>query len=109
MNPQIIYDTTGQRPEFAVIPWKEYQQLVKQDDAQTVMAFDVANYIENPIKAMRIKASTTQIELAQLMGVSQAYIGKIESASHKPTANLTARVQQAISAKADLLQNLSKD
>ncbi len=98
MSAQIIYDQTGKNPEFAVIPWDEYQQLIHQDDAddEEMIPFNVADYIDNPIKAMRIKANLTQVQLAELMDVSQAYIGKIERANYSPTDNLLSRVEQTI-------------
>lgn len=100
MSAQIIYDQSGKNPEFAVIPWDEYQRLINQDNAddEEIIPFDVADYIDNPIKAMRVKANLTQVQLAELMDVSQAYIGKIERTSHTPTDKLLQRVEQAISA-----------
>lgn len=98
MSAQIIYDQTGKNPEFAVIPWDEYQQLIHQDSAddEEMIPFDVADYIDNPIKAMRVKSNLTQVQLAELMGVSQAYIGKIERTNYSPTDNLMSRVEKAI-------------
>lgn len=100
MSTQIIYDQSGKNPEFAVIPWDEYQRLIHQDSAddEEFIPFDVADYIDNPIKAMRVKANLTQVQLAKLMDVSQAYIGKIERAGHTPTDKLLKRIEQAISA-----------
>ena len=65
-------------------------------DDNEMIPFNVADYIDNPIKAMRVKANLTQVQLAELMDVSQAYIGKIERANHSPTDNLLSRVEQAI-------------
>ncbi|WP_019895365.1 helix-turn-helix transcriptional regulator [Hydrogenovibrio halophilus] len=97
MNAQIIFDPEGKKPEYAVIPWEEYQRLVTQDATpeDELIAFDVADYIDNPIKSARIKANLTQVQLAERLGVSQAYIGKIERASYKPTDRLVERVNKA--------------
>ena len=45
-----------------------------------LVPFDVARYISNPVKAARIKAEVSQEELAIRMGVSQAYVSKLEKA-----------------------------
>lgn len=45
-----------------------------------LLPFDVARYISNPVKAARIKAELSQDELALRMGVSQAYVSKLEKA-----------------------------
>ncbi len=45
-----------------------------------LVPFDVARYISNPVKAARIKAELSQEKLAIRMGVSQAYVSKLEKA-----------------------------
>ena len=45
-----------------------------------LVPFDVSRYISNPVKAARIKAALSQEELAIRMGVSQAYVSKLEKA-----------------------------
>ena len=52
-----------------------YADLV--EDEPTVN-FDLAHYIKNPVKVMRIEAQLTQKELAALMDCSQANISQIE-------------------------------
>ena len=98
MSTQIIYDQSGKNPEFAVIPWEEYQQLIQQESKhdEEMIPFDVGDFIDNPIKAMRIKANLTQVQLAAALGVSQAYIGKIERPGHTPTEKLTKRIEKAL-------------
>lgn len=59
------------------------------------ITFDPADYIDNPIALARIKASMTQEELAKRMGVTQAYISKIES-QDKVTAKLLQKVKIAL-------------
>jgi hypothetical protein len=49
MQPQVIYN--GTKPVYAVIPWQDYQRLAALDNGNEVIPFDVANYIDNPIKA----------------------------------------------------------
>jgi len=98
MSAQIIYDQSGKNPEFAVIPWEEYQKLIQQESKydEEMIPFDVGDFIDNPIKAMRIKANLTQVQLATALGVSQAYIGKIERSGHTPTEKLIKRVEKAL-------------
>lgn len=96
MQAQIIYNGNNQ-PAYAVIPWQDYQRLAALDNDDEVIPFDVTNYIDNPIKAARIKANKTQVELAELLGVKQSYIAKIEGKNYKPTSDLLARVQCALS------------
>ena len=96
MQAQIIYNGNNQ-PAYAVIPWQDYQRLAALDNDDEVIPFDVTNYIDNPIKAARIKANKTQVELAELLGVKQSYIAKIEGKNYKPTSDLLARVQSALS------------
>lgn len=45
-----------------------------------LVPFDVAHYVSDPVKAARIKAELSQEELAIRMGVSQAYVSKLEKA-----------------------------
>ncbi len=45
-----------------------------------LVPFDVARYISSPVKAARIKAELSQEDLAMRMGVSQAYVSKMEKA-----------------------------
>lgn len=62
------------------------------------IAFDPADYVDNPIALARIKAGITQEELAKRMKVSQAYISKIECLD-KTTAKLLHKVKMALEKK----------
>ncbi len=92
MNPQIIYE--GDRPAFVVLPYQDYVKLTADDDE--LIPFNVRDYVANPVKAARIEAGLTQKELASRLGVSQAYIAKVETPSYKPTDKLVVRVRKAI-------------
>lgn len=46
----------------------------------TYEPFDPADFVKNPVALARMKAGIKQIELARRMGVSQAYISKLEHA-----------------------------
>ncbi len=95
MQAQIIYNGNNQ-PAYAVIPWQDYQRLAALDNDDEAIPFDVTNYIDNPIKAARIKANKTQVQLAESLGVKQSYIAKIEGKNYTPTSDLLARVQGAL-------------
>jgi len=83
MNLQIIKSTTGQ-PEYVLLPIKLYQQLKHKIDSaslaedQNYEPFVIEDYIDNPVAVARIKSKLTQQELADAMGVTQAYISKLE-------------------------------
>lgn len=94
MKIQVIKE--NDQPKFAVVPWKifirfrdEIEDEILAAEAKRVLAdpvegelvpFDVARYISNPVKAARIKAELSQEDLAVRMGVSQAYVSKLEKA-----------------------------
>ena len=72
----------------------EIHARVKKNKADYV-AFDPADYVDNPIALARINAGVTQEELAKKMHVSQAYISKIE-ANDNVTAKLLLKVKTAL-------------
>ena len=96
MQAQIIYNGNNQ-PAYAVIPWQDYQRLVALDSDDEAIPFEVTDYIDNPVKAARIKANKTQVQLAESLGVKQSYIAKIEGKNYKPTSDLLVRINNALS------------
>ena len=117
MNAQII-EKDGQ-PEWAVIPFAEYQQLLElaeraqdiseaeqarqsiaEGEEETIPA-EVVNRLfleqENPLKVWREYRGFTQDELAQAANVGKSYISQIE------TGKKTGSVK-VIKALADVLQ-----
>ena len=102
--PQIIKSESG-KPEFALIPIAVYRKL--KDKIEHAMAtpvskrqddyvpFRAEDYVSNPVALARIHSRATQKQLAQLMGVSQAYISKIEAQS-KVSAKVLERVHTAL-------------
>jgi len=57
--------------------------------------FVVEDYVDSPVALARIKANLTQAELAENMGVSQAYVSKLE-AQEKVSAKMLAKVMNSI-------------
>jgi len=78
--------------DYLVIPYEEFKELANEDliDAAyiqevlqdriegEVIEFDFAEYVKNPVLLVRLRAGLLQSELAEKMGVSQAYISKLE-------------------------------
>jgi DNA-binding XRE family transcriptional regulator len=65
--------------EAAVLAAEAKRVLADPVEGELV-PFDVARYLSNPVKAARIKAELSQEDLASRMGVSQAYVSKLEKA-----------------------------
>ena len=105
MNLQTIKSMNGQ-VEYVLLPIAAYQalrpqiieQLKQANKDQEYEAFDPSDYIDNPVALARIQAGITQEELAKLMGVTQAYVSKIEN-QEKVTAKMIQKVTKAIADK----------
>ena len=70
--------------------------MTKTDlEVNEYLSFRLENYVDNPVVLARIKARLSQSGLAQCMGVSQAYISKIEKQA-KVSAKLLAKVKAAL-------------
>lgn len=106
LNLQIIKSISG-KPEFVLIPVAVYAALREQiedemagleaaaDKGGDYVPFEVSDYVDNPVALARIKAGLTQKELAKRLGVSQAYVSKIERQT-KVTPKLVSKVKRAI-------------
>jgi DNA-binding XRE family transcriptional regulator len=103
MNLQTIKSMDG-KVEYVLLPVATYQalrhQITKQlkhvQDHGDYELFDLTDYIDNPVALARIQAGVTQEKLAKLMGVTQAYISKIEN-QEKITPKLMQKVNDALS------------
>ena len=101
-NLQIINSVEG-KPEYVLLPIRVYnvlrdeikQELKSAETKSEYVPFDVADYVDNPVALARINAGITQEELATRMGVTQAYISKIES-QKKVTPKLLQKVKAAL-------------
>lgn len=63
--------------------------------ADEYVPFELENYVDSPIALARIRANLTQEQLAEKMGVSQAYISKLEMKSTVSAKTLN-KVKKAI-------------
>ncbi len=106
LNLQIIKSISG-KPEFVLIPVAVYNALRDQiedelagfeaaaDKSGDYVPFALADYMDSPVALARIKANVTQKELAKRLGVTQAYISKVEHQA-KVTPKLLAKVKAAL-------------
>ena len=103
MNLQVIKSVDG-RPEYVLLPLAIYNSV--RDEIEKILnlsdeslddyeLFKAEDYIENPVALERIKAHLTQEQLAELMGVSQAYVSKVEKQS-RVTPKLIEKVKAAL-------------
>jgi len=106
LSLQIIKSLSG-TPEFVLIPVAVYNALRDQiedelagleaatDKSADYVPFALEDYVVNPIALERIKANVTQKELAKRLGVTQAYISKVEHQA-KVTPKLLVKVKAAL-------------
>lgn len=99
---QVIQSLDG-KPEYVLLPYRVYRALKsKIDDALTKSSpeedyrvFRVDEYVDNPVALARIKARLSQEELARRMGVTQAYISKLER-QDRVTTKVLSKVRAAL-------------
>ncbi|ARB91871.1 XRE family transcriptional regulator [Legionella longbeachae] len=103
MNLQTIKSLDG-KVEYVLLPVATYnalrhqiiEQLKHTQENEDYEIFNPADYVDNPVALVRIHAGLTQEELATLIGVTQAYISKIEN-QEKVTPKMLTKVKQALS------------
>lgn len=106
MTLQKIKSIQG-KDEYVLLPIAVYRALkdqiekelvackANQDDEQAYKPFVLEDYVDNPVALARIKAGITQEQLAQRLGVSQAYVSQIERRNNI-TSKMLERVRAAI-------------
>lgn len=101
INPQII--TKNGEPAFAVIPWDEYKQLLRNqietDDADAWFPNDVvkANVRgDSLIKAWREHLGLTQKELAKLAEIKQPSLARLENTESNPRNSTLKKLANAM-------------
>ena len=106
LNLQIIKSISG-KPEFVLIPVAVYNALRDQIEDEVAgleaaagkggdyVPFALEDYVDSPVALARIKAKLTQKQLAKRLGVTQAYISKVEHQT-KVTPKLLAKVKAAL-------------
>ena len=115
MNVQIIKQ--GNKPEWAVVPYETYLQLVeKAEMLQDVQDYDNAKAAlergddelvpsevvyaildgENPIKVWREYRSISQQEAAENAGISIPYLSQLETNKRKGSLNVLLAIAKAL-------------
>lgn len=106
MTLQTIKSIDG-KDEYVLLPINVYKALREEiedelagleaatEKGDEYAPFVLEDYVDNPVALARMKAHVTQKELAERLGVSQAYISKIERQA-KVTPQLVARVKAAL-------------
>ena len=107
-------------PEFAVLPYAEYERLlaIAEDkmDAADVLAYREAREEsfpesvvdglvngDHPIKVYRNYRQLTQQELADRIGKSKPYIAKLEAGERTGTIDVLARITEVLEVDLDQL------
>jgi DNA-binding XRE family transcriptional regulator len=124
MSVQII-EKNG-RPEWAVLPYEEYQRLVAEAEMlQDIRDFDEVKLAlangeeelipsevtyalldgENPIRVWREYRGLTQQQVADEAGISKPYLSQLESGQRKGRAEVLAAVAKALNVSLDDLVN----
>jgi DNA-binding XRE family transcriptional regulator len=122
MNAQII-EKNG-RPEWAVIPYAEYQKLNDAyEDAEDIVDIEknlkaIKNGDEiaipseitfaildgtSPIRVWRKYKKVKMKELAKIAGISSAYLSQIENKKRNPTIDTLKEIAQALELDIELL------
>ena len=104
MTLQRIKSIQG-KDEYVLLPIAVYRALKDQIEKELAASeanqdeafepFILEDYIDNPVALARVKAGITQEQLAQRLGVSQAYISQIER-RNKVTSKMLERVHTAL-------------
>jgi len=95
------------KPEYVLLPMPVYLALhkvidrelqkMKLQEADDYMPYDPSDYVDNPVALARLRAHVRQEDLARLLGVTQAYISKVEH-QEKVSPKLVARVKEVLKA-----------
>ncbi|MFC1975114.1 helix-turn-helix domain-containing protein [Chloroflexota bacterium] len=119
MSVQII-EKNG-RPEWAVVPYKEYQRLVAEAEMlQDVRDYDEAKLAlangeelipsqvtyalldgENPLRVWREYRGLTQQQVAEAAGISKPYLSQLESGQRKGTTEVLQAVAKVLNVSLD--------
>jgi DNA-binding XRE family transcriptional regulator len=108
IDPQII-EQDG-KPAFAVIPWNEYQKLLKNqiesDESNVWFPNEVvkANVRgDSLIKAWREYMKLTQAELASKAGMKQSALARLENSAANPRKSTLLKLAKAMGVTVDQL------
>ena len=117
-KPQVILDNTGQ-PAFAVIPWRDYERLTRED-AEAILSdeehydratasndesfpIEVVDQLlagQNPISVYRNYRGLTQNALAAA-GINAVYLSQIETGKRTGSAKTLAALAKVLQVTVD--------
>ena len=105
-DPQIIMHDG--KPAFAIIPWEEYQELIRQntpDDSAVWIPHEVvrASVIDGVslIRAWREYYGLTQKVLAHRAGMTQPALARLEKADARPRTATLKKLAAALNITVD--------
>ena len=119
MSVQII-EKNG-KPEWAVVPYKDYRKLVElAEDAEDIRAADAVRAAikrgedefvphdiamrlceENPIRVWREYRKLSAAELAEKSEISKPYLAQLEGGERQGTVKILKRLADALSVSID--------
>lgn len=119
MSVQII-EKNG-RPEYAVVPYKEYQRLLTEAEMlQDVRDYDEAKLAiangeelipsrvtyalldgENPLRVWREYRGLTQQQVAKTAGISKPYLSQLESGQRNGTTEVLQAIAKVLNVSLD--------
>jgi len=119
MSVQII-EKNG-RPEYAVVPYKEYQRLLAEAEMlQDVRDYDEAKLAiangeelipsrvtyalldgENPLRVWREYRGLIQQQVAEAAGISKPYLSQLESGQRKGTTEVLQAIAKVLNVSLD--------
>ena len=119
MNIQIIQKAG--KPEWAVVPYREYENLIKQSKIlEDIRDYDLAKKAlsqgeelipsavtyaildgGNPIKVWRQYRKINQQLLAKTVAISKAYLSQLESGARKGTTQVLKKIAKALDVSLD--------
>ncbi|CAN5816753.1 helix-turn-helix transcriptional regulator [soil metagenome] len=118
MNGKVQVIARDGKPEYAVLPYKEYKRLATlAEDADDIRAYDEAVASEeellpaemvgrlvageNPLLVWREYRGLTQAQLAEAAGVGQSYIAMIEKGERQGSVTKLRAMARALNVDVD--------
>lgn len=122
MKEEIQIIERNGKPEWAVIPYDEYIELIEQAELlEDIRDFDklsakvasgeeelipseVVDALlngENPIKVWREYRAQTQQQLSDTVGISKPYLSQIETGKRKGTVDVLSAIAKALNVSLD--------
>ena len=127
MNEQVQIIRKDGEPEYAVVPYREFERLQEASEmAEDVVAYDRAKAAaeiitvpgevvrrlvagKNPVKVWREHRGLKQSELAERLDVSKGYLSQIESGKKNGAVNLYHKISRVLEVSLDELIGWRED